>query len=263
MGDYSAVYELENILSCAPLSNGKYMDLIRSFPGVRCYENWLVDVVDPVAAQPLLNLLNVKYVLVSPNTEVRGKPDFHITDRSDFGVLENMEAWPRAFFADQVVSINSNEEFINHLLKNSLQPFIALTGEEIKKQPRLQQLETTNQAVISAATNYRLLPNSTEFDVHASSAGVACLTEGQAKDFTARVNNESREVLTVNRAFKGIYLDQPGDYHVKFIYRPRYWRLACACFWISAGGVMVLTWMSIIRGKGAAKERDILVDQRP
>ena len=26
MGDYSAVYELENILSCAPLSNGEYMD---------------------------------------------------------------------------------------------------------------------------------------------------------------------------------------------------------------------------------------------
>jgi hypothetical protein len=86
--------------------------------------------------------------------------------------------------------------------------------EEIEKQPGLQQLETTNQAAISPATNYRLLPNSTEFDIHAPSAGMVCLTEGQAKDFTALANNEPKEVLTVNRAFKGIYLDQPGDYHI-------------------------------------------------
>jgi len=31
MGDYSAVYELEDIRSCAPLSNEEFMDLIRSF----------------------------------------------------------------------------------------------------------------------------------------------------------------------------------------------------------------------------------------
>ena len=82
---------------------------------------------------------------------------------------------------------------------------------------------------------------------------MVCLTEGQAKDFTARANDEAKRVLTVNRAFKGIYLDQPGDYHIKFIYRPRHWRLACVCFWISAGAVMLWVLASIIRSKGAAK----------
>ena len=91
---------------------------------------------------------------------------------------------------------------------------------------------------------------------------MVCLTEGQAKDFTAMANNESKKVLTVNRAFKGIYLDQPGDYHIQFIYRPRYWRLACACFWISAGMVMVLALASIICVKGAAKGRVNLIHQR-
>jgi hypothetical protein len=207
-----------------------------------------------------LNLLNVKYLLAPTNVSIRGQPDFRLADRSDFGVLENLQVWPRAFFANQVVSIASSEKFIKHLLKNGKQPFIALTGEEIGKQPGLQQLATTNQAAISLATNYRLLPNSTEFDIHVPSPGMVCLTEGQANDFTARANNESRKVLTVNRAFKGIYLDRPGDYHIKFIYRPRHWRLACACFWISAGAVMVLGLMSIIRVNGAAKERDNLVD---
>ena len=154
----------------------------------------------------------------------------------------------------------SNEKFIDHLLKNGQQPFIALTREEIEKQPGLQQLETTNQAAISPATNYRLLPNSTEFDIHAPSAGMVCLTEGQAKDFTALANNEPKEVLTVNRAFKGIYLGQPGNYHIQFIYRPRHWRLACAFFWISAGAVIMLGLMSHMCVKGAANGRANLID---
>jgi hypothetical protein len=44
-------------------------------------------------------------------------------------------------------------------------------------------------------------------------------------------NNEPKGVLTVNRAFKGVYLDKPGNYHIEFIYRPRHWRLACCLFW--------------------------------
>jgi hypothetical protein len=263
MGDYSAVYELEDIRSCAPLSNGEYMDLIRSFPGVKFNGDWMMEVADPVRAQPLLNLLNVKYLLAPPDASLRGQLDYRLTERSDFGVLENLQVWPRAFFSDKVVSIASREAFSNQLLTHGEQPFVALTREEIEKQPGLQQLETTNQAVISPATNYRLLPNSTEFDIHAPSAGMVCLTEGQAKDFTALANNEPEKVLTVNRAFKGIYLGQPGDYHIKFIYRPRHWRLACACFWISAGAVMLWTLTSIIRGKGSTKGRGKAIDKKP
>jgi len=249
MGDYSAVYELEDIRSCAPLSNQEFMDLIRSFPGVALSSYWIIEVADPIRAQPLLNLLNVKYLLAQPKSSINVKPGFRLTDQSDFTVLENSEVWPRAFFANQVVSIASNEKFVNHLLKNGQQPFIALSEEEIKKQPGLQQLETTNQAIISPATNYRLLPNSTEFDIHAPSAGMVCLTEGQAKDFTVKANNEPKAVLTVNRAFKGVYLDQPGDYHIQFIYRPRHWRLACALFWISAGVVIALVATAGIRAR--------------
>ena len=248
-GDYSAVYDMEDIRSCAPLNNGEFINLIRKFPGVSFDGNWIIKLEDPAAVQPLLNLLNVKYLLVSPGTDLREGLDFRLTDHSDFVVLENLEVWPRAFFSDKVVSISSNEEFIKQLLANGKQPFIALTREEIEKQPGLRPLETTTKATISLATNYQLLPNSTAFDVHATSAGMVCLTEGQARDFTAMVNHESKAVLTVNRAFKGVYLDQPGDYHLEFAYRPHYWRLACTLFWISAGGVIALVATAEIRAR--------------
>jgi hypothetical protein len=257
-GDYSAVYGLEDIRSCAPLSNGEFINLVRKIPGVEFggEEGWGICILNPVAAQPLLNLLNVKYLLARPNpkAQVRDGLDFRITDRSDFLVLENLQAWPRAFFSDKVALNFSTEEFIQQLFENGRQPFISLSQDEINKQPGLQSLETTKKATILPATHYRLLPNSTAFDVHAPSAGMVCLTEGQAKDFTVKANNELKEVLTVNRAFKGVYLDRPGDYHIEFIYRPRYWLLSCAWFWISAGSVIALATMRAFRTRFERKK---------
>jgi hypothetical protein len=240
MGDYPAVYEIEDIRSCAPLSNEEFINLIRNFPGVLFRNKWMINVVDPFQAQPLLNMLNVKYLLADPSTKFEGDTNFNIIDRSDFLVVENLQVWPRAFFSNQIIPISSTKDFIKQLLKNADKPFVAMSDEEIEKQPGIRQLETTKTIIISPATNYQLLPNSTVFDIHALSAGVVCLTEGQAKDFTAKANNEPKEVLTVNRAFKGIYLNKPGDYHIEFIYRPRYWKLACTLFWISAGSAILL-----------------------
>lgn len=252
-GDYAAVYELEDIRSCAPLSNGEFLNVLRNFPGLNFNSSWAFTVMNPVQAQPLLNLLNVKYLLAQPEIGFQNGPGFQLVDSSDFRVLENQDAWPRAFFTDKVVSISSNEEFIRYLLENGKQPFVAMAGEEIAKRLELPRLEETKQAVVIAATNYQLLPNSTSFDIHATVAGMVCLTEGQAKDFTAEANGKSQSVLTVNRAFKGVYLDQPGDYHLKFTYRPRHWRLACTLFWISAGGATALAAMQIIRRRKDAK----------
>jgi hypothetical protein len=246
-GNYSAVYGLEDIRSCAPLSNGEFINLIRKFPGVELRKGWIIEVVAPFAAQPLLNLLNVKYLLMPPRVVLQEGLNFRLKDRSDFGIEENLEVWPRAFFSDKVVSSSSTEEFIQQLLENGKQPFIAMTPEEIEKQPGLRQLETAKKATISAATNYRLLPNSTAFDVHAASAGIVCLAEGQARDFIARANSEPKEVLTINRAFKGVYLDKPGDYHLEFVYRPRYWRLTGTLFWIATGSIIVMASVSFIR----------------
>jgi len=246
-GNYSAVYGLEDIRSCAPLSSGEFINLIRKSPGVKLRKGWVVEVEDLFAAQPLLNLFNVKYLLTPPRVVLQEGLNFRLRGRSDFGIVENLEVWPRAFFSDQVNSISSTEEFIQQLSENGKEPFIALTPEEIEKQPGLRQLQTARKATVAAATNYRLLPNSTAFDIHAPSAGMVCLTEGQAKDFIARANNKPKEILTVNRAFKGVYLDQPGNYHLEFIYRPRHWRLACALFWTAAGSVIVLASVSFVR----------------
>jgi hypothetical protein len=198
-------------------------------------------------------MLNVKYLLADLSTKFEGDTNFNIIDRSDFLVVENLQVWPRAFFSNQIIPISSTKEFIKQLLENAERPFVAMSSEEIEKQPDIRRLETTKTTIISPATNYQLLPNSTAFNIHASSAGVVCLTEEQAKDFTAKANNEPKEVLTVNRAFKGIYLDKPGDYHIEFSYRPRYWKLACTFFWISAVSAILPATTIVFRAKARRK----------
>jgi hypothetical protein len=232
-GDYFAVYGLEDIRSCAPLTNPDFMYLLEHFPGMKVSAVWITRVLNPVAAQPLLNMLNVKYLLCSPtNAAAVSGGVYPITRRGGFLVLENPGVWPRAFFADRIDSISSVDEFISHLRTNT-QPFVAMTPDDIGKQAGLSELQAAPGGAVTPATHYQLLPNSTGFDIHAGSAGVVCLTEGQGRDFTATANGADKPVLAVNRAFKGIYLDKPGDYHVEFTYRPHHWKLACTLFWLA------------------------------
>ena len=42
LGDYSAVYGIEDIRSCAPLSNGEYIKLVRKFPGMNFGKGWVI-----------------------------------------------------------------------------------------------------------------------------------------------------------------------------------------------------------------------------
>lgn len=239
-GDYAAVYGFEDIRSCAPLSNDELVGILHNCPGMVTVPGWEVRLENPVLAHALLNFLNVKYLLTRPMVSIQDGLGFRLVEQSDLGVLENLDVWPRAFFSDGIVSIPSNDEFVRYLASHAKQPFVALTPDEISKQSQLLKLQANANPTIVSATHYELLPNSTAFDVHAKSAGVVCLTEGQAKDFTATANGETKAVLTFNRAFKGIYLDQPGDYHILFTYRPRHWRLSCALFWIACLGVAVI-----------------------
>jgi hypothetical protein len=248
-GDYAAVYDLEDIRSCAPLTSGEFMDLVRKFPGIKFGYEWIIEVKNPVAAQPLLNLLNVKYLLTMPGFPLPPGLDYRMTDQSDFGVVENLEVWPRAFFTDQVLSIATTEDFIQQLIQHGQHPFAALAQQDIAMQPGLRELTAAHPAVVQPATNYQLNVNSTAFEVRTPSAGVVCLTEGQARDFTATANGELKTVLTVNRAFKGLYLDRPGDYHIVFTYRPRHWRLACCLFSLALGTVVSLGAMHLSRAR--------------
>jgi hypothetical protein len=227
IGDYSAAYGLEDIRSAAPLLSGSFSEVVRNYPGINPnLWGWVVDVVNPVQAQALLNMLNVRFLLAHPSTNVQEEMDYKIIDRDDFLVLENLQVWPRAFFSAGFVLTSTNEEFIQNLYNNGTHPFIALDPGTIKAFPVLAALETRKIYPVTPASNYGIHSNSTSFDIQAASPGVVCLTEGQAKGFIVKVNGKKEKLLTVNRAFKGVYLADAGKYRIEFVYRPYNWTLS-------------------------------------
>jgi uncharacterized membrane protein YfhO len=253
-GNYSAVYGLEDIRSCAPLSNAEFIQLMQNFPGISFSQDWFIQVIDPRQAKALLNLLNVKYLLTTAQNPYPESIQANAGPPTDFVITENQEAWPRAFFTAQVVALSSNEEFTSYLLANGKRPFVAVSRAEMDRRPELQVLEKQTNSGTVAAMDYKLLPNSTHFDIQTTSAGVVCLTEGQAVGFRALVNDAPVDIFTVNRAFKGIYLPKPGNYHVEFLYRPPFWRLSCGLFFAAGVIVLALSAVSFVRPKNRLSE---------
>lgn len=247
-GDWSAVYELENICSSAPVSNGELVKLIRATPGILSQADWVAQVTNVVAAHPVLNLLNVKYILTPQAVEVQQGLGFRLDHNSDLGVLENLEVWPRAYFCDKIVPLASTEQFVSYLYSHGTKPFVAMTPDQISALYDLPIAQGTD-ATFTAATNYTLLPNSTAFDIHATSAGVVCLTEGAGRDFEATANGKSEPVLTVNRVFKGIYLDKAGDYHIEFRFSPRYREMTRPAFWVALAISLALALFGFLKSK--------------
>ena len=93
------------------------------------------------------------------------------------------------------------------------------------------------------ASNYSLTANTTTFVVHATSAGVAVLSESfLAADFRATLNGTPVPYFRVNHAFKAVAIPSAGTWTVSFRYVPARWTLA----WTLTGlGLVVVAGIAI------------------
>ena len=97
-----------------------------------------------------------------------------------------------------------------------------------------------------AATDYRLTSNSTSFRIEAPSSGMVVLTETHIPgDVHVTINGGSGQVMTVNHAFRGIEIKEPGLYDIKFFYRPQYWSTAWIMFGLGLGLVILISLLCI------------------
>jgi hypothetical protein len=76
---------------------------------------------------------------------------------------------------------------------------------------------------VVAARDYKLTNNTTSFTVTAPGPGVVVLTEAfEDGNFRVFLNGKLADYFRVNHAFKGIRIEQAGEYRVTFSYWPRY-----------------------------------------
>jgi uncharacterized membrane protein YfhO len=96
--------------------------------------------------------------------------------------------------------------------------------------------------LVVAATNYQLTNNTTTFTVTAPERGVVALTEAYSEgDFVVTLNGKPATVFRVNHAFKGVQIDAPGTYTVRFEYWPQH--LSASLLASGVGLLLLSAWM--------------------
>jgi hypothetical protein len=221
----------------------KYEELINA-SGVFRYWTWnqLFTAQDLHRLDPLLNLLNVRYLVTAQNAAVERVPPSMpgltpLPQGPDRVIaIRRSGEWPRAFFVDRVDSYAAVAEFVRQM-NESNHPFASIERTD----PQARELAAKTQpgnGIVVAATNYRLTANRTRFRIQAPGPGVAVLTESwMADDFVATLNGQRTPYFRVNHAFKGVTIPSAGDWTIEFTYRPKWWAFSLIA---AAFGLLVL-----------------------
>jgi len=241
---YGGAVGVEQIDGPDPLLNKHYRALM-SASGVKLlFGSWRFGIDQEFLSTnlPLFNMLNVRYFLGDAGMESAPVVSLNKIASLDLDVFESERVWPRAFFTDRLVTYEHEEEFIELLKKSDGTPFGGIAKEELDNQTELSTFigaaTPSGNWKATPATDYVFTNNTTSFKVNATGPGVIVLTEAYVPgDFQVRLNGKPANYFRVNSAFKGLFVQEAGDYDVSFAYWPRYLTLS---LWIAGAGLAIL-----------------------
>jgi hypothetical protein len=165
-----------------------------------------------------LDFLGVRYYLDKPGSGA-GLPGLKLLGTTDLEALESPTAWPRAFFTDTVATYEKLREMRILVEGTGDRPFAAVLPKTRAALPGLSGALADRKVV--PATNYHLTQNTTSFEINAPSPGLAVLGEAWVPgDMFAFIDGIPAQVLRVNHAFRGVYIQNAGSHRVEFGYWP-------------------------------------------
>ena len=171
----------------------------------------------------LLNLENVKYVIVGPATTLPST-QFDLVYGGDIRVYRNRDVLPRAFVVAEVVQIENVDTAVAFLRSERFDPRRMVV---LDHQIRFASGESIDAPATTRTTLYR--NTDVEIDVSTPTAGVLVLSDTYYPGWRATVDGKPAEVLRANAAMRGVAVE-PGHHVVQFTYDPLSFRLGC---WIT------------------------------
>jgi O-antigen/teichoic acid export membrane protein len=195
---------------------------------------------DPYAIldNPLLDLLNVKYVLTE---HVIPNPGWQEIYRDDsIGIYENREVMPRAFIAHEARVASAADQ---PLLESNLRSTVLI--EESPADPNA--LNPASPQLADARIS-RATANEVFVDVNLSDRGWLVLTNAFFPGWKAYVRpfgggeNEEVElpIQRANGAFWAVYLPRDGQWTVRFVYTPMSFKLGLYVSFLAGMALLLL-----------------------
>ncbi|MFN8632733.1 MAG: oligosaccharide flippase family protein [Chloroflexota bacterium] len=210
-------------------------------------------------SSPLLNLLNVKYVLTS---KMVSQPNWTLHFQGDgIRVYRNDNAMPRAFVVSGQRTVGSHGEALAAVKAPDFDPH---------RQAVLETQNTTSGAAGSNSTSGALATavvaeygnNRVALQTPADTpGGVLVLADVYFPGWTATVDGVSVPVLRANGLFRAVELP-PGEHTVVFSYRPLSVRVGGLLTAISGAILLALTGLALSRRQTGAGGSPLSTAQR-
>jgi hypothetical protein len=167
---------------------------------------------------PLLDMLNVKYVLTAESVDLRGM-SWVLDGPATSKLYENDYSLPRAFLVKQFQVLDSDQEFARafHELTFDPQSTILLERQptrflELKTKPIEPNLESTVKVITYENDRLVLEANSPE-------AAFLFMSEAYYPGWKAYVDGNEEEILRANYIFRAIPVG-PGPHRIEVVYQP-------------------------------------------
>jgi hypothetical protein len=194
---------------------------------------------------PLLDLLNVRYILVSPTESLEEKPGTEglrqVYGGDDMRIYERLSLLPRANAVCRFQVVGDSETVLDGLADGSFDPSGTVW---LQVPPDMPNTTMTSGCVAASPEITRYTANEIVVEVEMASPGFLVMSEIAFPGWRAFVDDEETQVYTGNYMFRAVYLPA-GAYEVRFAYVP-------TGFWVGVGvGLIVLIGIAGVLGRAA------------
>jgi len=194
--NFQVIYGIHKVRGYNPYPLSRYYQLVDS---IRNLED---------KNHPILNLLNVKYILTS--TQLKDSEFKLVYNKNSIYIYENKQALPKAFVVHNVKTI-FKKNVIKELKSNNFNPVDAVILEQ----------ETKNEVVSSKGFEEvkvkKYSPNEIILETNVTQPGFLVLSEIYYPDWKVYVDGKQKKIYIAYNALRSVYLDE-GQHTVRFVY---------------------------------------------
>lgn len=243
------LYGFEDLRGADPLEVAAYRELLDASTMLRPWY-WLTafGMPDLPRLNPVLDMLNVGFLIANANAISPGTAVLPMKGPDLVRAIQRSTPWPRAFFVDGANTYKSASDLVQQVSARRA-PFAAILEGDTRATDAIVDLPRTAGRVVPA-DDYVLTANTTTFRVRTDREGIAVLGETfLPDDFVATLNGRQVPYFRVNHVFKAVRIPGPGEWAVRFEYRPKHWHLALA---LAASGALLLAAFAAVAGRRRA-----------
>ena len=239
MPNSGMVYHLSDARGFDAVAPKRYTDLFDRMAGsVRITLFWLLEEAD----SPLLDLLNVKYILTQQ--ELGGKWELVYDD--GMRVYRNRDAMPRAFIVHQAEYADNAAESLDRVTNGEFdfrESVILESAPAVDLQP-----PATNTLSTATITAYQ--PDRVELETQSDSDGYLVLSDGYMPGWKAYLDGQPTPIFIADHAFRALWMPS-GKHHVVLVYEPLSFRAGAAISMLTCGAMLAYLALASLNRKNS------------